>query len=34
MLIDIIDWMGLREVEAHEPGTGLPYHLVMVASKE
>jgi hypothetical protein len=30
---DIISEMGLDEVEAHESGTDLPYHLVMVASK-
>lgn len=31
---DIIARMGLTEIEAHEPGTELPYHLVMVAEKE
>ena len=30
---DIITEMGLVEVEAHEPGTELPYHLVVVAAK-
>jgi len=30
---DIIRAMGLEETEAHEPGTELPYHLVMVAAK-
>jgi ubiquinone/menaquinone biosynthesis C-methylase UbiE len=30
---DIISGMGLAEIEAHEPGTALPYHLVMVATK-
>jgi arsenite methyltransferase len=30
---DIIREMGLEEVEAHEPGTELPYHLVVVAAK-
>jgi ubiquinone/menaquinone biosynthesis C-methylase UbiE len=30
---DVISSMGLDEVEAHEPGTSLPYHLVMVAAK-
>jgi arsenite methyltransferase len=30
---DIIREMGLDEVEAHEPGTELPYHLVVVAAK-
>ncbi|HEY5387302.1 MAG TPA: class I SAM-dependent methyltransferase [Thermoleophilia bacterium] len=30
---DIIREMGLEELEAHEPGTELPYHLVMVAAK-
>ena len=29
----IILAMGLEELEAHEPGTELPYHLVMVAAK-
>jgi len=29
----VILGMGLDEVEAHEPGTLLPYHLAMVASK-
>jgi ubiquinone/menaquinone biosynthesis C-methylase UbiE len=29
---DIISQMGLEEVEAHEPGTELPYHLVLVAA--
>ncbi len=29
----IITEMGLEEVEAHEPGTDLPYHLALVASK-
>lgn len=31
---DIIARMGLTEIEAHEPGTELPYHLAMVAAKE
>jgi arsenite methyltransferase len=30
---DIIREMGLDEVEAHEPGTELPYHLVVAAAK-
>ena len=30
---DIIAAMGLKEVEAHEPGTLLPYHLAVVAAK-
>ncbi len=30
---DIIREMGLEEIEAHEPGTELPYHLVVVAAK-
>ena len=30
---DIIVEMGLEELEAHEPGTELPYHLVVVAAK-
>ena len=30
---DVISRMGLEEIEAHEPGTELPYHLVMVATK-
>jgi len=30
----IIARMGLTEIEAHEPGAELPYHLVMVAAKE
>lgn len=30
---DVISSMGLDEVEAQEPGTSLPYHLVMVAAK-
>lgn len=30
---EIIREMGLEEIEAHEPGTLLPYHLVMVAAK-
>ena len=30
---DVIASMGLSEVEAHEPGTLLPYHLSMVAAK-
>ena len=30
---DVISGMGLEEIEAHEPGTKLPYHLVMVATK-
>ena len=30
---DIVARMGLEEVEAHEPGTELPYHLVLVAAK-
>ena len=29
----IIAEMGLDEIEAHEPGTELPYHLVVVAEK-
>ena len=29
----IISEMGLEELEAHEPGTELPYHLVVVAAK-
>jgi ubiquinone/menaquinone biosynthesis C-methylase UbiE len=29
----VISSMGLGEVDAHEPGTLLPYHLAMVASK-
>jgi ubiquinone/menaquinone biosynthesis C-methylase UbiE len=29
----IVAEMGLEEVEAHEPGTELPYHLVMVAAQ-
>jgi arsenite methyltransferase len=29
----IVAEMGLEELEAHEPGTELPYHLVMVAAK-
>jgi ubiquinone/menaquinone biosynthesis C-methylase UbiE len=31
---DIISRMGLKEIEAHEPGTELPFHLVVVAAKE
>jgi len=30
---DIVREMGLEELEAHEPGTELPYHLVVVAAK-
>jgi SAM-dependent methyltransferase len=30
---DLTAQMGLEEVEAHEPGTQLPYHLVLVAAK-
>lgn len=30
---DIIARMGLDEIEAHEPGTRLPYHLAVVAAK-
>jgi len=30
---DIVAEMGLDEIEAHEPGAELPYHLVMVAAK-
>jgi len=30
---DVIREMGLEEIEAHEPGTKLPYHLVVVAAK-
>jgi ubiquinone/menaquinone biosynthesis C-methylase UbiE len=30
---DLIAGMGLREIEAHEPGTLLPYHLAVVAAK-
>lgn len=30
---DVISVMGLEEVEAHEPGTLLPYHLAIVATK-
>ena len=30
---DIIRKMGLDEIEAHEPGTLLPYHLAVVAAK-
>ena len=30
---DIIREMGLELIEAHEPGTELPYHLVAVAAK-
>jgi ubiquinone/menaquinone biosynthesis C-methylase UbiE len=30
---DIIREMGLEEVETHEPGTRLPYHLAVVAAK-
>jgi ubiquinone/menaquinone biosynthesis C-methylase UbiE len=29
----IVAEMGLEEIEAHEPGTELPYHLVMVAAQ-
>ena len=29
----VISSMGLEEIEAHEPGTLLPYHLALVASK-
>jgi SAM-dependent methyltransferase len=31
---DVIASMGLEEIAAHEPGTRLPYHLVMVAAKK
>jgi ubiquinone/menaquinone biosynthesis C-methylase UbiE len=30
---DLISNMGLEEVEAHEPGTLLPYHLAVVAAR-
>lgn len=30
---EIIDGMGLEEVEVHEPGDGLAYHLAVVAAK-
>ena len=30
---DLISSMGLEEVEAHEPGTLLPYHLAVVAAR-
>ena len=30
---DIVREMGLEELEAHEPGTELPYHLAVVAAK-
>ena len=30
---DVISSMGLEEIEAHEPGTLLPYHLAVVAAK-
>jgi ubiquinone/menaquinone biosynthesis C-methylase UbiE len=30
---DIIREMGLDEIEAHEPGTELPHHLVVIAAK-
>ena len=30
---DLIARMGLDEIEAHEPQTELPYHLVVVAAK-
>jgi ubiquinone/menaquinone biosynthesis C-methylase UbiE len=30
---DIVSGMGLEEIEAHEPGTLLPYHLAVVAAK-
>jgi ubiquinone/menaquinone biosynthesis C-methylase UbiE len=30
---DIVAGMGLDEVEAHEPGDGLPHHLTLVAAK-
>ncbi len=30
---EVISSMGLSEVEAHEPGTLLPYHLAVVAAK-
>ncbi len=30
---DVIAGMGLKEVEAHEPGTLLPHHLALVAAK-
>jgi ubiquinone/menaquinone biosynthesis C-methylase UbiE len=30
---DIVRVMGLGEIEAHEPGTELPHHLVVVAEK-
>jgi ubiquinone/menaquinone biosynthesis C-methylase UbiE len=32
-VLDIIAKMGLEEIEAHEPGTLLPYHVVAVAAK-
>jgi ubiquinone/menaquinone biosynthesis C-methylase UbiE len=30
---DIIARMGLEEIESHEPGTALPFHLIVVAAK-
>jgi ubiquinone/menaquinone biosynthesis C-methylase UbiE len=30
---EVLAAMGLREIEAHEPGALLPYHLVIVAAK-
>ena len=30
---DVIAGMGLDEIEAHEPQTGLPYHLTVVAAQ-
>ncbi len=30
---EIIDGMGLEEIEVHEPGDGLAYHLAVVAAK-
>jgi ubiquinone/menaquinone biosynthesis C-methylase UbiE len=30
---DVIAAIGLEEIEAHEPGTTLPYHLALVATK-
>jgi len=30
---DVVAGMGLEEIEAHEPGTRLPYHLAVVAAK-
>ena len=31
---DVVSSMGLDVVEAHEPGTLLPYHLAVVAAKK